>query len=114
MDARYSLEQIFVSPGSSGEDHKKTSEALLALLKSGTPADTLGNRTLLPFQMHSATTAQIVSTYGQEFAEAVDRLPVGGWQKDVRSSFGYHIVRVTEKRDPVLPVTWRYSKYCRT
>ena len=103
VHARYSLEQIYVSPGPSREEYLKTSSALLASLTSGIPANTLGDQTLLPFQMKVSTKAQIASTYGQEFAEAIDRMPVGDWQKDVRSSFGYHIVRITEKQDPVLP-----------
>ncbi len=103
LDARYSLEQIFIAPGKSEEERTKVSEAVLASLMAGAPPDTLGDRTLLPFQMKTATAAKIASTYGQEFADSLEHLTLGDWHKDVRSSFGDHLVRITEKQEPALP-----------
>ena len=102
-EVRYALEQIFIAPGKSDEEREKASEAVLASLTAGVPADTLGDSTLLPSQMQSATTAQIASTFGQEFATAIKRLPMGEWHKNVRSSFGDHLVRITEKQGSALP-----------
>jgi hypothetical protein len=36
-------------------------------------------------------------TYGEPFAEAVSRLPLGAWSPPVASKFGWHLVKVLER-----------------
>ncbi len=47
--------------------------------------------------------AQVAGTFGDGFADAVFALPVGTWSEPIASSYGTHRVRVTARRDGVVP-----------
>ena len=56
-----------------------------------------GDPTMLPKRMEHAPPADVQATFGAAFEAAVRAAPAGTWSEPVRSSFGYHLVRVTER-----------------
>jgi PPIC-type PPIASE domain len=43
------------------------------------------------------------NAFGGEFARSLDALPVGEWAGPVRSGYGWHLVRVDDKREALVP-----------
>ncbi len=78
----------------------RDAEKLLAQLRAGSgPADLseTGDATLLPPGLEAATPQEIASTFGEDFALQLDEAPVGQWTGPLRSSFGWHVLRVAER-----------------
>lgn len=46
-----------------------------------------------------ASRDDLEATYGREFADAVSRLPTGQWSEPIGSRYGWHLVRVVDRRD---------------
>ena len=60
---------------------------------------TLGDQTLLPSTLPLAAKATINQTFGGRFADELEKLPDNQWSGPVPSSYGLHLVRVTERRE---------------
>ncbi|HSQ68625.1 MAG TPA: peptidylprolyl isomerase [Steroidobacteraceae bacterium] len=103
---RQSFQQVYFSPDRRGEAAMRDAEKLLSELLAGRvtadPAE-LGDPTLLPQGLEAATPQQIASTFGEDFALQVAEAPVGQWTGPVRSSFGWHVLRVTERMPGTAP-----------
>jgi hypothetical protein len=98
--ARLSFQQVFFSPERRGEAAMRDAEKLLAQLRAGSgPADLseAGDATLLPPGLEAAAPQEIASTFGEDFALQLDEAPVGQWTGPLRSSFGWHVLRVSER-----------------
>lgn len=98
--ARLSFQQVFFSPERRADAAMRDAEKLLAQLRSGSvPADPSesGDATLLPPGLEAATPQEIASTFGEDFALQLDEAPVGQWTGPLRSSFGWHVLRVSER-----------------
>ena len=66
----------------------------------------MGDATLLPFELPLTGKSSIAQTFGPEFADALDKMPVGAWAGPVVSGYGSHLVMVMERkagRVPALP-----------
>jgi hypothetical protein len=87
--------QIFFTPEKLGDAPDDALAATTALLAKGELPE--GHASLLPQEMSNATPAQIAGTFGKDFADQLGELPAGQWSKPLRSSFGYHFVRVDER-----------------
>jgi hypothetical protein len=108
VDPQIAFEQVFINPQLAGEPADARARTLLAKLRSA-PADmditALGDRTLLNHTNPLASLAGIARSFGQDFAEALTRLPREEWTGPVASPFGLHLVRITayhEAHDPPL------------
>lgn len=66
-------------------------------LAEGVDIMTLGDMTMLPRRETRTSTESIARNFGKEFARALTELPVGTWQGPVRSGYGLHLVRVSER-----------------
>jgi len=53
--------------------------------------------TLLPAALQDARAFEVTRTFGSEFAQALETLPVGSWQGPMRSAFGLHLVMLTAR-----------------
>lgn len=101
-----SFEQVFLSPERRGESVVRDAERLLADLRRqapGTPVKNVGDATLLPADLESATPQDIENTFGTDFAADVADAPVGQWSGPVRSGYGLHLVRVTTRQAGAVP-----------
>lgn len=100
------FEQVFLNPQKRSDRIDQDAGAILASLNSASHADfmSLGDATLLPAELPLSSGAAIGQTFGMEFAEAMNGLPVGVWAGPVASSFGFHIVRVAERKPGRVPL----------
>ncbi|MCX7302891.1 MAG: peptidylprolyl isomerase [Hyphomicrobiales bacterium] len=103
--AEAGFEQIFLNPAQRGEAIDADATVILAKLEAdpALEAATLGDASLLPAEMPPTDIASIGNIFGPEFAAAVSAAPAGRWIGPVASSFGLHLVRVSEHRAGRLP-----------
>jgi parvulin-like peptidyl-prolyl isomerase len=59
--------------------------------------------TLLPSELPMTGKMSIVQMFGREFADALNKATTGQWTGPVKSAFGLHIVRVTERKAGRIP-----------
>lgn len=102
-----SIAQVYVKPDNPGAPAKQRAAALLDRLRQDDPGiselGSYGDPIMLePFYGH-ASDQQLRSTFGAEFAEAVLELEPGSWQGPIRSGYGLHLVKVTEREDSRIP-----------
>ena len=103
---KVAFEQIFLDPGKPAAAER--AKAILAKARAASPgADyrAMGDPLPLPFQAPSTPVRVVTRTFGNDFGEAISGLPKGEWNGPVKSAFGLHIVRVTERfegHDPSL------------
>jgi hypothetical protein len=100
--ATVSFVSVFFSSDKRGDRAAKDAEALLARLSAtGASAEpgNAGDSTLLPGELLDADEQTVSGDFGAEFAKSVMTLPPGEWHGPVTSTFGQHLVRVTERRE---------------
>lgn len=105
LDPQYAFQQIFFSPRRRGDRIDADAAAILADIKAKPPGDAsaLGDETLLPFESPLATKEEIARVFGQSFADALDKAPVGEWSGPFVSAYGLHVVKVSEKARGRMP-----------
>jgi len=104
--ARVSLSHVFVSTQRAGQGAGAEAAALRMQLDGGADPASLGDPFVRGRELRLHSQAELAAIFGGEFAAAVMRLPEGTWSPPIRSSYGVHLVRVTEKRSgdpPTLP-----------
>ena len=89
-------------------------------LENGADPATLGSPSLLPGTLAMTPAPVVERTFGTGFYEALAILPVGVWEGPVKSGYGWHLVRITDKSEPSVPplseirdrveAEWRSSK----
>jgi hypothetical protein len=62
-----------------------------------------GDRFLYQLNYAEADQALVASHFGEAFAKALFRLPIGTWQGPLRSQYGWHLVLVRERNAGGLP-----------
>ena len=107
IDPQYAFQQIYFNPRDRGAKIDADAEAVLAEIKAKPPADasTLGDDTLLPFETPLTPSEEIARVFGQAFADALARAPVGTWAGPFVSTYGLHLAKIGEKtpgRTPTL------------
>ena len=96
----YSFKQVYLSTDRTEAERKRLIAENSARLEQGTIPE--GDQTLLPHRVQQQSGLQIQGRFGQQFALALNELPVGQWQGPVTSSLGLHYVLITEKTDPAV------------
>jgi hypothetical protein len=105
VDPLVAFRQVFFSPERRGDTIDQDATAILESLLRGASMDpaTLGDATLLPYELPLTSKSSIGQTFGPEFAEAIYTLDPDQWAGPVKSDFGLHIVHVSERRAGRLP-----------
>ena len=110
LPAVLSFSQVYLSSDQRGAGVEQAAIDLLAQLQSEDPdADelpTYGDAIMLDTSYTSQTERDVAAAFGELFAEAVVRLPVGEWQGPVSSGYGLHLVKVDEREESRL-TEWR-------
>jgi peptidyl-prolyl cis-trans isomerase C len=102
--ATRTFEQIYFSPSENGSGLMAAAQAGLERLRSGEPADRIGNAGTLAFRFDAVPAEALRRDLGQDFADAVFGLATdGAWHGPIRSFFGAHLVRVVASTAPRLP-----------
>ena len=70
---------------------------------TGTDPEELGKPTLLPHRMTRTPADLVARDFGDAFAAALEKVPVGEWAGPIDSSFGAHYVRVSDRTPAVAP-----------
>lgn len=110
LPAVLSFEQVYLSADQRGAGVEQAAIDLLARLRSKDPeSDALvswGDPIMLETSYSNRTERDVSAAFGEVFAEAVVRLPVGEWQGPVSSGYGLHLVKVVEREESRIP-EWR-------
>ncbi|MGD9388041.1 MAG: peptidylprolyl isomerase [Gammaproteobacteria bacterium] len=102
--ARLSFRQVYLDPEQHA-DPAAEAQRLLELLRDGADPAALGDVSMLIPGLDAAGPDEIARQFGEDFATALLALEPGGWVGPVRSTFGLHLVRVTQHqpaRQPAL------------
>jgi hypothetical protein len=99
------FEQVFLRPDLHPGSLDKDAAILLEQLQKGEATDmaTAGDVTQLPEVTPLTPASRIARDYGDDFAAAVARLPGGTWSGPVKSGYGIHLVKVTNREDGAAP-----------
>ncbi|SDA92671.1 peptidylprolyl isomerase [Mesorhizobium qingshengii] len=105
IEPQIALQQVFLNAERHGDSIAGDAAALLATLKAKpeTGLSTLGDPTMLPSSLSLTRLTNVAETYGAEVADGARRAPVGQWVGPVRSGYGFHLIRVTERQAGRLP-----------
>jgi peptidyl-prolyl cis-trans isomerase C len=98
--ARVSFRHVYFSKDRRGERLEADAREALAALAKGADEGSVGDPFLREHEFAAADATNIASALGREFAAQVVTLPVGGWRGPVGSSYGVHLVRVSERAEP--------------
>jgi len=123
VEPRVAFDQVFIRPEKvAGAIEPHVAELLKAVRSASSDADIrqLGHPTMLPSSLRLAPLSQIDRNFGNGFGEQLARLAKNVWSGPVKSTYGLHLVRVTEKTegyDPTLAevrqaveVKWRTAE----
>lgn len=101
VEPMIAFEQIYLSPAKRGDRIEADAQVMLDQLRGNAQADPtkLGDQTLLPSMLPLTASATINQSFGDRFAEAMEKLPDNQWSGPVPSSYGLHLVRVLERRE---------------
>lgn len=94
---RVALAHVFVSSDQHGADAERTAAALRQQLENGVSPSGLGDPFLRGRDFPLHTERDLAGIFGAPFAAQVMTLPAGSWSAPIRSSYGLHLVRITEK-----------------
>ena len=103
VEPRYALRQLYFDPARRGPGLDADVAAARAALERGSAADP-GDATLLPASLDTASATEVARVFGQEFADALAALPVGGWQGPILSGYGVHLVEIRAREPGRMPV----------
>jgi hypothetical protein len=98
--ARVSFRHVFFSKERRGARLEADAQEALAALAKGANDETIGDPFLREAEFTGANAADLTAALGGEFAGRVLALPIGDWRGPVASSYGVHLVRVSERADP--------------
>jgi hypothetical protein len=100
------FEHIFLNPERHGEKIEQHARKLLESLHADpqTEAAAIGDSTLLPATLPLSGISAINQIFGADFGEAVDALEPHKWSGPVPSSFGLHLVRVSQREAARMPM----------
>jgi hypothetical protein len=104
-DTRYTFEQIDYSSDRRGDGAEADALAQLAALRAGTirSEDIPGDSRVLAQSLSDVGESEIASIFGESFVDGLASLTQGEWGGPVRSSFGWHLVQVSEKVPGEIP-----------
>jgi hypothetical protein len=97
LASRVTLEHVFVSSRTHGDDAAAVAGELREQLSAGADPARLGDPFLRGRVFRAATEGELAGVFGPAFAREVQTLPQGEWAGPVTSSFGLHLVRVTAR-----------------
>jgi hypothetical protein len=102
--ARLTFRQVYLNPDRHAEPEAEA-QRQLELLRNGADPNGLGDVSMLIAGIDAASPQEISREFGENFAEALVALELGGWVGPVRSAFGMHLVLIADRqpaRQPAL------------
>lgn len=109
---RFSFSHHYFSSDRRGNAREDAAEALVELqgmvAKSGGGSGSdrgssfAGDPFMLPYHFAGQASQEVSRHFGDEFAAGLSKLPIGEWSGPVRSAYGWHLVRLTQKHESVV------------
>ena len=104
IPARVSLVQVFVKDGA---DAKARAEDLLSQFQSQEPSQTVllqaGDPLMFASVQESVTALELEKQFGSDFTAEVLSLPEQTWSGPVRSGYGLHLVKLSDRKSGWIP-----------
>ena len=104
---RFSFQQVFLNPHSRSNDVKRAAVELLARLNTepslAVDPTSIGDATMLPALLDDVTLQEAANAFGYGFAGDIEKAPTGRWAGPYESSYGVHLVRITQREAGGLP-----------
>jgi hypothetical protein len=97
------FEQVFIGESTTGQGVVHAVTVARDALRRGADPGELGKPTLLPHRMTRTPADLVARDFGDSFAAALEKVPVGDWVGPVDSSFGAHCVRVSDRTPAAAP-----------
>jgi peptidyl-prolyl cis-trans isomerase C len=94
-----SFTHVYFSRGRRNGAAEADAKRALETLARDPAAAELGDPFVLPFTFTRASAADVASQLGEGFAAAMRDFSVGTWEGPVASSYGVHLVRVSERTE---------------
>jgi hypothetical protein len=104
--AMISFTQVYFSPEKRETALDDANAALAGLKAEDSPpeaAATLGDATMLAASFRQKTAVEVARALGQAFADKLFATDEKGWQGPIASTFGWHVVYVSERRASKTP-----------
>jgi hypothetical protein len=107
-ERRFTFRQVYLDPQRHRGTIVRDAAALRTQLhRTDAEADlaNAGDPFLLADRFDAIPRQEVVKLFGEQFADALDRLPTGDWAGPVTSGYGSHLVRLSERtvsRSPTL------------
>jgi parvulin-like peptidyl-prolyl isomerase len=98
--ARISFRHVYFSRERRGTKVEADAREALDALAKGVNEETVGDPFLREYEFTEANVDDITAALGREFAAQVMTLPEGEWRGPVASSYGVHLVWVSERAAP--------------
>ena len=98
-----SFEQVLFDPARYGDKLEYAVTASMDALNKGATPESQGKGSMLPARVQKMPLDLVVRDFGDEFGEALETSPVGQWVGPVRSGFGVHLLRITERKPGYVP-----------
>jgi len=102
VEPQVSFQQVYLNPDKH-QDFDAKAQKMLAGLSKGAAPESVGDRTMLPYEYMRATKTDIARAFGEEFANDVAKLTPGDWTGPLYSRLGVHLVKVSERVEGRLP-----------
>ena len=98
---RYTLEQRYLGPDS--PTLRSVIKTQLAALKPGATPTLPSEPIPLPTRLDDVPALDLATQFGDEFAAALDKAPLGQWTGPIPSGFGLHLVKLERRAAPPPP-----------
>lgn len=98
---RYTLEQLYLGPDTPALRAAVTAQ--LTTLKPGAAPQLATQPIPLPQRLDAAPLIDLATQFGDDFADALAKAPVGRWTGPIVSGFGLHVVKVEKRETPPPP-----------
>ncbi len=101
-DAYYSFLQLYINP-QQHRDPEAIAKDVLRQLNDGENGETLGDRTVLQPFFPLTTSREIDNYFGSGFSDQLAQLNSNEWAGPIVSSYGLHLIKVTDQVAGQLP-----------
>jgi peptidyl-prolyl cis-trans isomerase C len=100
---RTSFRHVFVSRDRRGDGAPEETKRLLDELRRGADPGAIGDPFVRGASFTRRSAAEIEAVFGRAFADAVSAAPIEAWSGPVLSSYGAHLVHVSERAPAAAP-----------
>jgi hypothetical protein len=100
VDGRTTFVQVYLSPERRGarlESDLRQTRAVLERAGPATDVAGIGDSVMLDSRYDAVSDGDVVRIFGEEFARGLAVAPLGRWSDPLKSGYGAHLVRVSER-----------------